>query len=163
MSEPRTIYTATDGTHLEFDMGNFDEWCVWERRSDGSKFAPRDVDYFRKLLNYGETFGHTKVYSDFVAVYDVAGREVTNEAQKVVKARAYEYQTLKEDAEKTFMILLMSMIAENRKRNTRLGKRIKRLGVHDLLLVSRNVMHAANFMRGMKWHEIDCLCREYGF
>ena len=70
---------------------------------------------------------------------------------------------LKEDAEKTFMILLMSMIAENRKRNTRLGKRIKRLGVHDLLLVSRNVMHAANFMRGMKWHEIDCLCREYGF
>jgi len=55
------------------------------------------------------------------------------------------------------------MVAENVKKNTRLGKRIKRLGVHDLLLESGEVAHAAHFMRGLGWREIDVLCRARGF
>jgi len=55
------------------------------------------------------------------------------------------------------------MIAEERKANTRLGKRIKRLGIHALLMESVSVANAANFMRGMGWREIDRLCRERGF
>ena len=62
-----------------------------------------------------------------------------------------------------FSILYMAMIAEERKKNTRLGKRIKRLGIHKLLIEKSNVLDAANFMRGMGWREIDSLCRARGF
>lgn len=57
----------------------------------------------------------------------------------------------------------MAMVAENLKANTRLGKRIKRLGVHQLLFENRTVLDAANFMRGMGWREIAGMCEERGF
>ena len=60
-------------------------------------------------------------------------------------------------------VLYLAMIAEERKANTKLGKRIKRLGVHKLLFDGGNVSNSANFMRGMGWREIDALCRQYGF
>ena len=62
-----------------------------------------------------------------------------------------------------FTILYMAMIAEEKKEHTKLGKRIKRLGVHKLLVERVPVSEAANFMRGMGWREIDRMCREYGF
>ena len=62
-----------------------------------------------------------------------------------------------------FSILYMAMIAEEQKANTRLGKRIKRLGIYKLLIENRSVYEAANFMRGMGWREIAKLCEERGF
>ena len=62
-----------------------------------------------------------------------------------------------------FTILYMAMIAEERKAYTKLGKRIKRLGIHALLIENVPVNSAANFMRGMGWREIDNLCRQRGF
>jgi len=55
------------------------------------------------------------------------------------------------------------MISEENKANTRLGKRIKRLGVHKLLIENQPVYEAANFMRGMDWRTIDRLCAERNF
>ncbi len=54
-------------------------------------------------------------------------------------------------------------IAEERKAGTRLGKRIKRLGIHMLLIENTPVQEAANFMRGMRWRDIARLCEERGF
>ncbi len=64
---------------------------------------------------------------------------------------------------KIFTILYMGMLAEENKEGTRLGKRIKRLGVHKLLLEGQTVNESANFMRGMNWRQIDALCKERGF
>lgn len=62
------------------------------------------------------------------------------------------------------------MVAEERKRENpkswklgRLGKRIKRLGVCNLLYEGREAEQAANFCRGMRYDELDRLCRKYGF
>jgi hypothetical protein len=60
-------------------------------------------------------------------------------------------------------ILYMAMIAEERKANTRLGRRIKRLGIHYLLFEGASISQAANFMRGMKWQQIAALCEARGF
>ena len=55
------------------------------------------------------------------------------------------------------------MIAEENKAFTRLGKRIKRLGIYKLLIENKSVQQSANFMRGMGWREISDLCNERGF
>lgn len=62
-----------------------------------------------------------------------------------------------------FSILYMAMIAEEQKTNTRLGRRIKRLGVYYLLFEGADIHQAANFMRGMGWRDIAALCEKRGF
>ena len=65
--------------------------------------------------------------------------------------------------EKILSILYMAMIAEEQKKYTRLGKRIKRLGIHKLLFEGASAREAANFMCGMGWRDIARLCEERGF
>ena len=55
------------------------------------------------------------------------------------------------------------MIAEENKAFTKLGKRIKRLGVYTLLIEKKPLKYSTNFMRGKRWREIDKLCKERGF
>jgi hypothetical protein len=55
------------------------------------------------------------------------------------------------------------MIAENNKLNTKLGKRIKRLGLHTLLIDGKSIDYSVSFMRGMSWKDIDLLCKSKGF
>lgn len=159
----KTIWTFPNGSSLEFDRGRFDEWCVYEVSPNGQRVAPCDVDYFHELLDISAVYGAHRVYDDFVLVFDASGSEVTNESVGVVVDVAARYGNDGEAMKRLLLILHMGMVAENVKKNTRLGKRIKRLGVHDLLLESGQVAHAAHFMRGMGWREIDELCRTRGF
>lgn len=55
------------------------------------------------------------------------------------------------------------MVAEENKAYTRLGKRIKRLGVHIYLIDNESLDYSVNFMKGMGWRQIDKLCKERGF
>ena len=47
--------------------------------------------------------------------------------------------------------------------STRLGKRMKRLGSHKLLIENISIHEAANFMRAMSWLDIIYLCKERVF
>lgn len=62
-----------------------------------------------------------------------------------------------------FSILYVAMISEEKVVYTKLGKRIKRLGVHLLLIENKSVEYSANVMRGKGWREIDADCRRRGF
>ena len=55
------------------------------------------------------------------------------------------------------------MIAEENKSKAVLGKRIKRLGVHLVLMEGRTPEEAAAFPTGKKAAELNVLCRSYGF
>ena len=55
------------------------------------------------------------------------------------------------------------MVAEENKQFTKLGKRIKRLGIHQILQENLDVAKAAQYSRGMKWREIHDECIERGF
>jgi hypothetical protein len=55
------------------------------------------------------------------------------------------------------------MIAEENKENTHLGKRIKRLGMHQLLVEQADPLIVANYSRGMSWRAIDADCKARGF
>ena len=158
------IKKFSDGSFLEYDRGSFDDWCVYLTKPDGKRKPPRDMDYFNQLKVLSEDYGVEKVYCDYVEVYSITGKEVRTSDLNLITEIAETYAP--EDVlvvDTIFSILYMAMIAEERKRNTRLGKRIKRLGIYKLLLENSSVADAANFMRGMGWRDIDVLCRERGF
>ena len=55
------------------------------------------------------------------------------------------------------------MVAEENKQFTKLGRRVKRLGMHQVLRDRIPPAQAADFSRGRTWQEIDAECRERGF
>lgn len=157
------IKSFPDGSCLEYDRGSFDEWCVYLTRPGRPRTAPRDTDYFRALVVLGRKYGAKKIYADYVAVYNMTGRQVDRKVLYGISRLSSGYGTDAVTVDIIFSILYMAMIAETLKKYTRLGKRIKRLGIHKLLIERSGVYEAANFMRGMRWRDIDKLCLERGF
>lgn len=157
------IKDFSDGSFLEYDRGKFDDWCVYLTNANGSRRPPHDVDYFNQLLDFSARYGIDRVYSDYVLVYNLVGKSVDSADLVEITNIASAYGNDALELDKIFTILYMAMIAEERKANTRLGKRIKRLGIHKLLIEGKSVYEAANFMRGMKWMAIAALCEERGF
>lgn len=152
-----------DGSFLEYDRGGFDDWCVYLTSASGNRRPPRDTDYFTQLKELAERFGTEKVYSDYVKVYDLTGKQVDRDSLEKISILSKEYGASATQVDTIFSILYMAMIAEERKAGTRLGKRIKKLGIHKLLIENIPVREAANFMRGMGWRDIARLCEERGF
>jgi hypothetical protein len=62
-----------------------------------------------------------------------------------------------------FNVLYAGMVAEENKEHALLKKRIKRLGMHQVLLENMEPEKAALFSKGKKWTELDKLMKEKGF
>ena len=157
------IKSFADGSFLEYDRGSFDGWCVYLVRRDGTRKPPRDVDYFYQLKRLAGKYGAGRIYRDFVCVYDLTGKRAERSALDQISRIAAFYGGDARKVDLTFSILYMAMISEEQKAYTKLGKRVKRLGVHRLLMEGRGVEESANFMRGMPWREIAKLCQARGF
>lgn len=158
------IREFNDGSVLEYNRGSFDEWCVFLTRPGQIAKPPRDIDYFNQIVDYGRHYGNDKVYTDYCKIYDVTEKSIDSGVFKLIDdiASGYDNEHSLEVAI-VFSVLYMAMIAEERKANTKLGKRIKRLGIHAILKEKMDIYRAANFMKGMKWRDIDQLCKVRGF
>lgn len=159
----RKIKEFSNGTYLLFDTGYFDDWCVYLTNRNGRRYSPKDSDYFTILKEYANKYGYKRIYGDFIQIYNLTGKVAELSVLQKISMIAYTYQEDSELLDIIFSILYMGMIAEENKKGTHLGKRIKRLGIYTLLIEQKKVDYAANFMRHMGWREIDSLCRERGF
>ena len=158
----RVVKRFKNHSALEFDEGSFNKWCVYFINPEGKRKAPLDQEYFLQLKDLSTRYGVQKVYSDFVKIYKLTGKDIDEKVLDKISELSNEYEdSLYADI--LFTTLYMAMIAEENWEGTRLGKRIKRLGVHELLLNNMSAENAANFMRGMDWRQIDTLCKENGF
>lgn len=158
------LKTFKNGFSLGYDTGNFDNYCIYVTSPSGKRYAPKDTDYFERLYRLGQRFGINQVYEDFVSIYDKVHKKVEQEVLvDFITELSQHYDDKALLADINFSILYLGMIAEENKENSILGKRIKRLGVHTLLLENLPIDKAANFMRGRRWRELDALCRERGF
>lgn len=158
------IKAFADGSFLEYGRGSFDDWCVYLTKPSGQRRPPRDVDYFQQIKNFAEKYGAQRVYDDYALIYGKTTKQVDPAVLQYITDIADSYEpmdTLEVDI--LFSILYMAMIAEEQKTNTRLGRRIKRLGVYYLLFEGADIHQAANFMRGMGGWDIAVLCEKRGF
>lgn len=159
----QVIKTFEDSSFLEYDRGKFDDWCVYLTNPSGVRKPPRDMDYFSDLKMLSSRYGNDQLYQDYVQVYDWTGKQAESGVLKSITTLAQKYGNDSILVDKILSILYMAMIAEERKAGTRLGKRIKRLGIYKLLMENKSVYESANFMRGMGWRDIARLCEERGF
>lgn len=157
------IKRFSDGSLLEFDQGNFDEWCIFLTRPGRLRFAPRDWQYFVRLQELAAAHGNQKVYADFVAIFDATNRTLDAELLTRISRISIDYTQHILRADIVFTLLYAGMLAEENKAHAPLGKRIKRLGVYQVVLEEMNPHAAATFSVGRPWQELAQLCVSRGF
>ncbi len=156
----RLVAELNNEAKVVFDTGKFDEWCVYfvekEKRS-----APRDIDYLTALKALSKKYKAEQLYNFFLTIYNHSYSIIDRKLVEIIKNISIKF--LPEDqfsVEKWFTIIYAGMIAENNKHKTKLGKRIKHLAIHQLLIQNYSPEEAANFSRGKSWYELDLLMKE---
>jgi hypothetical protein len=158
----RLLKEFPDGSRIEFGRGNFDEWCVYVTRPSQPRTAPLDTEYFSTLRELHVQF--PRLHDDFVEVFE----RTTAEAEVGLLTRISEIASQYPPPARTEIDILLTtlcaaMIAEENRAHAPLGKRIKRLGVHQVLVEKMPVEEAAVFSRGKPWRELEKLCQARGF
>lgn len=159
----RPIKCFGDGTRLVYSSGKFDDWCVFLIDSFGNRCPLQDRHYFTWLLNLGKKYGNSLVYEDFVSVYNNTNSILDQNVMLKITCLSKKYGCDSLFVDKLFTILYATMVAEENKRFTKLGKRIKRLGVSMLLNESLSVDYSVNASRNKSWREISSMCFARGF
>lgn len=159
----RLIKTFSDGRILEFDQGRFDLFCIYLKSPDNSRFAPLDIQYFTELFSFGRKYGMKKIYDDFLKIYIKTNRildqNVLNEIDTICESYNVDALTINI----LFTIVYAGMISEENKAFTKLGKRIKRLGLHQVLIENIHPKIAVNYSKGKSWKVLDLEMRQKGF
>lgn len=159
----RLIKEIRDGSIVEFDRGVFDDWCVYLTRPNETKFAPKDIQYFTELKNLGKIYGNEKIYNDFVKFYDKTSSSINPSVNELITKLSLPYNNDGLIIDVWFSVMYGGMIAEENKRYAILKKRIKRLGLYQVLIDGLSPDISANFSRGKKWRELDKICKTKGF
>lgn len=160
---PNKLNSFSNGGFIEFDSGCFDGWCVFVNLPGKQRFAPTDVQYFCRLKIIGENYGPQKIYDDFVVIYNRTSKNVDPKVFELIKALSCFYYEFAEEMELWLNVIYAGMIAEENKENAILKKRIKRLGIHQVLIDNISPEKAAVFSKGKKWKELDEIMKSKGF
>jgi hypothetical protein len=161
----RTIKLFPDGSCLEYDKGNFDDWCIYlVNPNTNQRVAPRDIHYFEAFQKLSKKYGNDKIYRDFVSIYDKTGANLDLDVLAFITQLAHnQYQPDAFQMDQLFTTVYAGMVAEENKKNAILKKRIKRLGMHQLLIEQVTPFIAANFSKGKKWRDLDAECKNRDF
>jgi hypothetical protein len=160
---PKRINQFSHGGFIEFDRGKFDDWCVFVTRANGERFAPTDVQYFSRLKKLSEIYGTSQIYTDFLTIYNRTNAVINDDVLKLIALLSQHYKNDILEIEIWFNVLYASMVSEENKEHAILKKRIKRLGMYQVLVENMEPEKAAIFSKGKKWTELDKLMKEKGF
>lgn len=159
----RLIKKFSDGSILEYDSGSFDDWCVYLTRPNQSKYAPKDIQYFTFFKNLSKKYSAQQIYDDFISIYDITNNKISQDVLSHIESISSKYENDSPLMVIQFTVVYAGMVAEENKAYTKLGKRVKRLGMYQCLLDGMTPQEAANFSKGKRWREISKICEGYGF
>ena len=158
----RLIAQINPTTKIIYDKGRFDDWCVYLMEK-GKRTAPRDIDCFIQIQKLSKKYSNAQLYKLFLIIYRHTYSSIDLKVIEIIKNIAGSFQAEDEIViQKWFTIMYASMIAENQKENTKLGKRIKHLGIYQLLIENLSPENAANFSKGKSRKELDAIMKIKG-
>ncbi len=160
----RLVKKLQNNRAVIFDSGKFDDWCVYVVEGNGTKKAPSDETYFGDLYQISQKYPNNKVYNDFVMIYDRTTRTIDCEVLLMIDEIVATYNPGDRIiVEQWLTVIYAGMVAEENKKNAILKKRVKRLGMHQIMILNMPASEAARFSYGRKWRELDEIMRYLGF
>jgi uncharacterized protein DUF7004 len=144
-----------DNMLLTYDRGSFDEFRV---------------SFYDNRLKYRSSPNDAQFFTFFkkLAPSDIVWQNVVTLAGQIDKHTKFSNIRLPQiigslEEEKVFSALAAAMMAEERKAKSKLGKRVKLLGCHQVLIQRISPRVAAKWSRGKPWKEIAAECEKWGF
>ena len=159
----RIIKTIRSGIIVEYDAGRFDDWCVYLTVPPKGRFAPQDAEYFTYLRAQSQKHGFARVYADFVKIYDKTSAVLSSDVLDAITEIAAGYGEDSQAMATWLTVIYAGMVAEENKERTVLKKRIKRLGVHQVLIENVAPAVAAAFSRRKPWQALAEIMKKKGF
>lgn len=160
---PRLIKSVRNLHTVEFDSGSFDDWCVYLQRNGQARYAPVDTEYFEFFRQKGVTYGAQRVYDDYVQIYTPTNRNIDPNVLNLITTVSNTYGNDAVEMDIWLSVIYGGMIAEENKQNAVLKKRIKRLGMYQVMIQGLQPSVAANFSRGKRVAELNPIMRAAGF
>lgn len=157
----KLIKKINDEIVIEVGKGKFDDHCVYIN-NNSSRYAPRDVDYFSFFINMKNKYSSERIYEDFIKIYNHTNEEISSGTLSLVTDLSNNYEEMAE-FDKWFTVIYLGMVAEEKKQNAILKKKIKRLGIHQILFEGLSALDAANYSKGKKAHFLLKECSLRGF
>ena len=131
-------------TCIYFDKGKFDKYCVYINGRNKFRYAPTDDVYFNWIRILAKQYGNLQVWNDFCTIYDIVDTgETENEVLSIIKNIDLHYN---DDTILWWLIFYMTMLAECKKENTILKKRIKKLGVYNILFDEYSIDYIIKYL-----------------
>ncbi len=152
-----------DGTKIEQGPGRFDDYCVYVTESNGIKKAPRDRDYFNFFTEMSKKYTNTKIYQDFVKIYNKTNSEIEKEVLEEIDVISSSYEEDEREFNIWYTVIYLGMVAEELKANAILKKKVKRLGMYQILMEGMKADDAASFSKSKKAAELISYCKARGF
>lgn len=160
----RLVKKLNNNLKVVFDKGKFDNWCVFLIDEFGNRNAPKDIEYFSQLQKISRIYPENKVYHDFLIIYNQTTREINHQVLDQIYDLSQSYlPNHKQKMELWLTVLYAGMIAEENKEKAILKKRIKRLGMYQVLIQNLPPEEAASFSKGKRWRELNALMQTLGF
>lgn len=158
----RGLVINETGLKIYYSKGRKDNWLVNYETVDGAVTHPIDKNYFRWTLELASQYGKDNVWDSFNSIYySVKKNRWMNEDRELCKracikeASKYDEPTLK-----LWITYYMTMLAEENMPRAILGKRIKRLGVYNILWDEYTLDYVCSYMRDMGWMELAELMKK---
>jgi len=151
----KEVKRLKDGSIIFQGPGKFDDYCVFI-----NEHAPRDEEYFNFFLEKSEIYGKDQIYSDFKYIYSKTGKEIDEEILKDIERISSNYKNDVINFDKWFTVIYLGMIAEENKKNTILGKKIKGLAMYQIMKENFTAKEAANYSKGKKAFELQKECNK---
>jgi len=161
---PELIKNLQNNRKVIFDNGKYDKWCVYIVEANGDRKAHFDKTYFNALYNISQKYPQNKLYNDFIKIYDKTNNKIDPDVILLIDEIVNTYNIEdKISIEQWLTVLYAGMIAEENKVGAILKKRIKRLGMHQVLLQNIPAEEAANFSKKKPWEDLNAIMKNLGF
>lgn len=166
LAKQNPSWTLQNGSRIFYDQGNFDTWCVYVQDPEGRRSAPRDEEYFQALYEIGarHIHGNRRLYTFFLCIYDSTTSVVSDQVLHRILDWTRDFGEDANALEGALVTIYFAMVAEENKRpeyRWPLKKRVKKIGVRQLLIGGATPEEAANGTRFVPWRESAALLEEY--
>lgn len=167
MSKQSCNFEIDDENSICFDKGKFDNFCVYFKTYNKNKIliekkAVKDIVLLNNLILLKKDYKE-KTYKLIEYIYKHTNKKINYKLIKIITNIIKNHFDNSLRASKYFLFVYYAMVAEENKKGSKLGKRIKLLGVYQVLIEGMNPLEASNFSKGLKWITISNHCRKRGF
>lgn len=148
--------------NFEFDPSNEYKWFVYFDQANANRKYASDAENLNELQSLAAKYSPERIYRDFVKLYDATEYNFNPNALNIIAGIAESYGDDAAEVNYQFTIMYFGMLSEQHKKDTKLGKRIKRLAVYRALFDTYTAQEAS-YYPSRKWWLLDSLCSQRGF